>query len=159
MTKILKKILPYLIAVAAAVVVFEVVTEVFHPLKVEGASMYPTLRNGQLITCNEVGETIETNDIVVFTKEAKKYIKRIVAIPGDKVVIRSGKLYVNDIYMEQYEEKIEDPGILENEIYLGNDEYIALGDNINNSIDSRNESVGIVFKNDIKLLVAKGELV
>ena len=61
--------------------------------------------------------------------------------------------------MEQYEEKIEDPGILENEIYLGNDEYIALGDNINNSIDSRNESVGIVFKNDIKLLVAKGELV
>ena len=73
-------------------------------------------------------------------------------VPGDKITIKSGRLYVNG---EKYDdvadtEAITYKGIVESELTLGNDEYFVLGDNRNNSEDSRYPSIGVISKEQIK---------
>lgn len=110
--------------------------------------MEPTLFDKQIVLENKITKKYKKNDIVVIKKNNLKIIKRIVACEYDKVVIKDGYLYINDvknneIYTDNY-------GILNNEIILKKDEFIVLGDNINNSIDSRNKEIGIIKKNEIK---------
>ena len=78
------------------------------------------------------------------------YIKRMCGTPGDTVQIKNGKLYINDILYKEVEyDKIEDAGIAENPITLGNNEFFTLGDNINNSEDSRSGNIGAVSRENI----------
>ena len=78
------------------------------------------------------------------------YVKRVIALPGDTVQIKNGSLYVNGLLYKYVEyDKIEDAGITENPITLGNNEYFTLGDNINNSEDSRSGNIGAVKKDNI----------
>ena len=84
------------------------------------------------------------------------YVKRVAAEPGDTVVIREGVLYVNSVpYTKAELDKIADPGILENELTLEKDEYFVIGDNINNSEDSRSGNIGPVKADSI---IGKGRL-
>ena len=83
------------------------------------------------------------------------YVKRVVGVPGDTVQIVDGALYVNG---ELFEEKKEVPsmeyaGVAEDEIKLGINEYFVLGDNRNNSEDSRYANIGLIKKEHI---VGKG---
>ena len=78
------------------------------------------------------------------------YVKRVVAVPGDSVQIKNGSLYINGLLYKGVEyDKIEDAGIAENPITLENGEFFTLGDNINNSEDSRSGNIGAVKRENI----------
>ena len=66
-----------------------------------------------------------------------------------KIQITGGRLYVNGVFVEDEFDKMADAGIAENLLTLGTDEYFVLGDNRNNSEDSRSANIGTVKGVDI----------
>lgn len=126
-------------------------SELFCVMRVTGSSMYPTYRDGDIVTANRFYKKINRNDIIIFYhgngKFIKtKYIKRVIAIPGDTIIIQDDMVYVNG---EMIEDKFAPTSFsdMEKEILLRDNEYFVLGDNRDNSSDSR--EFGPVLKKDI----------
>ena len=97
---------------------------------------------------------LKAGDVIVFlpngNENAHYYVKRVVAVPGQTVLIEDGVLYVDgEAYGDESMDLIASPGIAENEVVLGADEYFVLGDNCNNSEDSRSANIGPVHKSTI----------
>ena len=127
--------------------------------KVIGESMEPTLYHGQDVLINRIAYKFmspKSGDIIVFLPNGNinshDYIKRVVAVPGDTVQIKDGKLYVNSQEQDSKDslyDKMEDAGVASNKIELADDEYFVLGDNRNSSEDSRSANIGTVKSNSI----------
>lgn len=124
--------------------------------RVVGMSMEPTLENGQQIYIDRftyILSSPKAGDVVAFLPNGNEnshyYIKRVVAGPGDKVRIADGTLYVNGQQSIWVTERVLDAGIAENELILGSREYFCIGDNPNNSEDSRSANIGQVDEDDI----------
>lgn len=128
--------------------------------EVEGASMEPTLYNGDNLIVDKISYRFrdpERFDIIVFPykhKEKTYYIKRIIGLPGETVQIdEQGNIYINgELLVESYGREVIRPdhvGLARTPIVLGEDEYFVLGDNRNNSSDSRTEAVGNIKREDI----------
>jgi len=119
---------------------------IYQPVKVEGTSMMPTLTDNERIFINKFTYrfglgSIERGDTVVFSwplDTSKSYIKRVIGLPGDRVRIQRGQVYVNDSPLaEDYV-----PGDYRDEYSMREevvppDEYFVLGDHRNSSSDSR----------------------
>jgi len=123
-----------------------------------GVSMENTLYNGQTVLVNRIAYLLfppKAGDVIVFLPNGNinthYYVKRVVATPGDTVEFKDGRLYVNGV-MEDNEEydKVADPGIAEEPVIVGVDEFFVLGDNRNNSEDSRSGNIGLVKRNQIE---------
>lgn len=122
-----------------------------------GASMEPSLYNGQSIFLNRLIYKVASpreGDVIVFlpngNEKSQYYVKRVVGVPGDTLYIKNGLLYVNDETVEAYfNDRIAEPGLLESQVTLGEDEYFVIGDNCNNSEDSRSANIGTVKKSYI----------
>ncbi|MCD7841766.1 MAG: signal peptidase I, partial [Lachnospiraceae bacterium] len=125
---------------------------------VDGSSMNDTLTDGDNLIVEKLSYRFgdpERFDIIVFQPyedSSEYYIKRIIGLPGETVRIdEDGNIYINgELLEEDYgKETIENPGRASEEITLGEDEYFVLGDNRNNSTDSRTERVGNVSRDSI----------
>ena len=123
---------------------------------VVGVSMEPALYNGQRIFINSFLYLISSpkaGDVIVFLPNGNEnthyYVKRVVAGPGDSVLIQNGILYVNGEASPWVEEKLAEAGIAAEEFTVENGEYFCIGDNPGNSEDSRSANIGPVREEDI----------
>ena len=125
---------------------------------VVGQSMSPTLVSGDEILVNRFVYKVtdpKRGDIIVFlpngNEKSHYYVKRVIGVPGDTVLIQNGAVYINgEVYKEEIEAAaIEEAGLVSEEITLDSDEYFVLGDNRNNSEDSRYANIGNIKKDYI----------
>lgn len=119
-----------------------------------GISMEETIGHNQNVLVNRTKYILfapRVSDVIVFKQGTNEhiYIKRVVARPGDSVQIVDGHLYVNDVLVKSKYDKMADPGIAEEKIILGEDEFFVLGDNRNNSEDSRSDAMGVILRSEI----------
>lgn len=168
--------------VVSAIVILLFVNFVAHPVRVDGRSMYPTLKDGEFGFTNVGGvllNGVERGDIVVVTMEEEgqktHWVKRVIGLPGDTVSCVNDVVYINGKVLDEtkyiapdYRQSLVDKfgyfnkvpnadntNVLDfEEVKLGDDEYYVMGDNRPYSKDSR--YVGPVKKSQIfakKMLV------
>lgn len=145
-------------SVIAVFLAFVIVFSIGMRTSVVGDSMEPVLHNGQEILMNKVVYRLSSpkrGDVIVFLPNGNQnshyYVKRIVGLPGEKVQIKDGNVYINGALLEEDEifDNIVDAGIAQNGLELATDEFFVLGDNRNSSEDSRSGNVGAVKRETI----------
>lgn len=132
----------------------------FRPYQVNGESMLPNFHNGEYILTNLIAlrfSDIEKGEVIVFkapNNNDKDYIKRVIATEGDIVKIENGRVYVNNIlvnegsYLPEHFITTNGPFIKDGEeITVPQDQYFVLGDNRGASSDSRDW--GFVSRDEI----------
>lgn len=144
----------FIIFISIMIVVF-----VGQRIQVEGQSMENTLEDGDNLILDKISYRFQTPnryDIIVFPHtdngKEKYYIKRLIGLPGETIYIdNEGTIYINGKELKEHygKERMWDSGIAQEPITLGEDEYFVLGDNRNNSSDSRDPEVGIIKKDEL----------
>lgn len=136
---------------------------------VSGESMHPTFEDKDKVIVSKISKTlnhIDSGDVIIFHANSKSdYIKRLIGKPGDTVKYKKDQLYIND-------KKVKEPYLSENKKYKNGkyltedfnsktlngangkakileDKYLVLGDNRQNSNDSRYKDVGLIDKKQI----------
>lgn len=154
-----KKLL--LLIVTILIIVKVIQGFIIQPFLVDGGSMLPTLESGELLIIDKLSfdvNHLKTGDVIVFRHvkddeyDGQFFIKRLIGVPGDRVVVRSGVTTIfnkenpnGEILNEKF---VRYPDFGKNlDITLGDGEYIAFGDNRAESYDSR--TWGIIYKKDI----------
>ncbi|ACB84957.1 signal peptidase I [Natranaerobius thermophilus JW/NM-WN-LF] len=139
------------VAVLLALLIRYFVVEIF---LVEGQSMYPTLENSQRLIVNKFVYRFrepDREDVIVFEySDDKDFIKRVIALPGEEIKISEGQVYIDGDPLDESEyetKKINDNYGPE---AVPEDKYFVLGDNRDNSMDSRSDSVGFIHEDKIK---------
>ena len=155
---ILREILGFLIYVGIVVgITFFIITFVGQRTYVSGSSMENTLSHGDNLIVDKITYRFsdpKRYDIIVFPfrhEENVYYIKRIIGLPGETIQIQDGSIYINgEILSESYgREVMKSAGLAEDPITLGEGEYFVLGDNRNDSMDSRDPGVNTIHRDEI----------
>ena len=159
MKKILRNILDFSLYILIILVLsLLVVKYVGQRTVVLGHSMEPTLSDNDNLFVDKISYRFHDPkrfDVIVFPYQyADKtyYIKRVIGLPGETVRIdEKGAVYINDVLLEEGsgKETIKDPGMAIDGITLQDDEYFVMGDNRNDSSDSRFVSVGNIKRSQI----------
>lgn len=154
---IFREIISYILGIMIAVFLAIVIIYFWGmSTKVIGDSMNPVLFNGQTIYIDRFSYMLsnpKAGDVVVFLPNGNEnehyYVKRVIAVPGDTVRIQDGICYVNGEESEHITQTISEAGIAENDILIENGSYFCIGDNPDNSEDSRSANIGPVKDGDI----------
>ncbi len=142
----------YLIVIVAVIVI---VLYVVSLQQVVGDSMSPTLEDGDVLLLNKIHYKlfdVKRNDVVAIEYDDSKYlIKRVIGLPGEHIEYKDNILYINGKgYQETFENDLQTPDF--NITSLGVDKipedmYFVIGDNRDNSLDSR--EIGFISRNEI----------
>lgn len=125
--------------------------------QVVGPSMSDTLNNNDIVLLDKISyrfTDIKRGDVVsLYYADTKYLIKRVIGLPGEYVEFQDNKLYIDNKYMDEdyLEDVITDDFSLSELGYdeIPEDMYLVLGDNREDSLDSRDASVGLIPKEDI----------
>lgn len=173
--KVLKTLLEWVEMIVVSIVLALIINLfIMQPIKVEGSSMLPTLNNNDFVIISRLGKTfnlsLKYGEIVVIDQRTDRkrtifddiadisilhrfenrnlWIKRVIGLPGDSIEIKNGSVYRNGV-------KLDEPYILEENIHGPNETFLVpeghvfvLGDNRNNSMDSRR--IGYIPMDNIK---------
>lgn len=154
-----KEVMEWLRAIALALVVGGILSLTIRPTLVSGNSMAPTLNDRNYLIIDKMSYHFESprrGDIIVFKTalktiegSPKDLIKRIIATPGDEVVVSEGIVYING-------QELRESYILEEhtdgdiQLTIPEDKVFVLGDNRGISMDSRSDEVGLISYDDIR---------
>ena len=145
-----------MVFVVAGALAFVVRTFIFEPVRVDGASMMYTLEDGEFMIATKFDYLLgdpERFDIVICnypnTSDGMYRVKRVIGMPDETIELRAGELYVDGKHVEQNFE------MTPNQTYFGPytvppGHYFVIGDNRNNSKDSRSAMVGPLSRDEIK---------
>ena len=166
----MKEIVEWVKSIIFALIVVFIFNIFFGITTVYNTSMFPTLVEGNMLFISKIAK-IDNGDIVTFKTDikltkmdiqtlspikrllvnentSKNLIKRAIAIPGDKIVIKGGEVFINDIKLDEPYIKTVTMG----DIYIDEvpeNEYFMMGDNRAVSLDTRSSIVGLVAKDEI----------
>jgi len=161
--RVLREIIEWSLTILTAIILGMLFSRfVAGTANISGRSMEPTLQHNDIIFLNKFVYRFASpkkNDIIVFPYETdpkKKYIKRVIGTPGDIIDYADGCILVNS-------EKLDDafsggytsPGNIKYPLTVPDDHYFALGDNRNDSEDSRFTEVGCI---PVKKIIGKAFL-
>ena len=149
----LSKLRPIVLIICVIALSYYISANWYQLSLIRGESMSPAYHNMQFVIIDRHSNNYTYGDIITFRCENLQSVlaKRIVACPGDTVVIKDGMLYVNDTISTIYDHNyiVEYAGIARYPLHLGTNQYFVIGDNVVESKDSRYEEIGIVDISDI----------
>lgn len=145
------------ISLAVCLAYFSTVS-IFLKTKMNGTSMAPTIENGKVMILNKVAYLFlepKRFDVIVYKQSNKEHsyyeVKRVIGLPGEKVLIKDGEVFIDN---ERLDETIgvvksTNGGLAEEGVVLAENEYFVLGDNREESEDSRFAGIGNILKSEI----------
>ena len=145
-----------MVFVVAAAMAFVVRTFIFEPVRVDGASMMDTLVDGEYMIATKYDYLFsdpDRFDVVICnypnTTDGMYRVKRVVGMPGETIQLLGGQLYVDGEHVEQ---NFDMHSVTESfgPFTVPEDHYFVIGDNRNNSKDSRSIMVGPLKRSEIK---------
>lgn len=153
-----REIIDWIKTIVVSLVLAFLIVQVIKPTIVSGESMYPTLNDRDYLILNRMAYKfgdIDRGDIIVFKSDLrqdngkqKDLIKRVIAIPGDHLIIKDSKVYINgEVQNEPYIHNEYTSGDID--VVIPQNEVFVMGDNRENSRDSRSSDVGLVNEDDI----------
>ena len=149
--KIIKELVPYLIIIF---VVVTIRTFIVTPVRVNGASMYPYLKNGEILVLNKMDKKYKRYDIIVANAANTKIIKRVIGLPGENIEYKNCKLYINGEEKEDFVKECITSDFTLEDLYgyamIPKGYYFVMGDNRNESSDSRDYKIGLIKDEQIQ---------
>lgn len=147
--KFVRELIPYLVIIVV-VILFR--TFIATPVRVEGSSMVPTLKDGDILVLNKLSHNYKRFDIVVVSTNKSKIVKRIIGMPGENIEYKDNKLYIDGKVIEDKTVEATDDFTLK-ELYgmnrIPDGYYFVMGDNRDGSSDSRDYRIGLIKKENI----------
>ena len=149
----IKDTLKYILFIVAVLVI---AIYVIGLQQVVGDSMNPTLKNGDVVIIDKLTYKLiplKRGDIVSFYYDDTKYlVKRIIGLPGETLEIKNNKIYINNEVINDYVKNINMKDFSLEELgysKIPDNMYFVMGDNRENSLDSRDSRVGLIPKEAI----------
>ena len=141
-----KEILSWILTLGSAVVIALLIrTFLFEPIRVDGQSMCDTLQNNEIMIVTKPEYLLsqpQRGDVVIckYPGRTENFVKRLMGVPGDTIEIIGNVVYLNGEALDEpyLTEARNDDGFSMNAMTLGEDEFFVMGDNRDNSHDSRN---------------------